>query len=190
MTVSIDRTTAYIYCLARAYLFEHWLRPSRIPRSINMTMLMSVVQILYLYALTWHPRWSQIRCNSTQGRARNSRCNWGNFWKCRPTTIHLFLNTDCYIRRVFGWRITATRWWHAYIHSQIPCCQSMSCRMTREAASTIHSIFHCSQYNRTEKRSFDRLKFSFDKMENSCLRNLRKDDNLSKLKKARNLCET
>jgi len=28
--------------LARAYLLEHWLKPSRIPRSTNITMSISV----------------------------------------------------------------------------------------------------------------------------------------------------
>ena len=119
------------------------------------------------------------------------------FEKTSPTTIHLFLDTNSYIRRAFGeWRIAATYWRRARNHSQ-NCCQLISYRMTREVASTICSIFHCSQciiLVRQNILSNQKIKIFFwkkfiywnkYKLENSQLSRrlslLRKDDNLFKL---------
>jgi len=63
------------------------------------------VQILHMFYICFNmaSHVKPVKCNSTRGRARNSRRNCReNSWIYRPTTKHLFLDTGRYIHRANG----------------------------------------------------------------------------------------
>jgi len=66
--------------LARVYMLDHWLRPSRIPRSMIMSMLVSNSKLLNVYFNTSHVK--SIECNSTQNRV------------CETSDAKVFKNID------------------------------------------------------------------------------------------------
>jgi len=88
--------------LACVHLPEHWLRPPRIPRSMNMTISMLVSNSYMCMFQHGVPRETAMY-NNARDRDSNSRCNYyGNFRKYRLITRHQFSSTNHCTRRAFG----------------------------------------------------------------------------------------
>jgi len=87
--------------LACVHLPEHWLRPPRIPRSMNMTISMLVRNSYMCMFQHGVPR-ETWQCIIMRGIETVTRDYYGNFRKYRLITRHQFSSTNHCTRRAFG----------------------------------------------------------------------------------------